>query len=367
MDARTATAEHRATLDSVVERLARRAVTRGDNTVDILLLSGGGQYGAYGAGFLRGWKARADGAPMPRFDLVTGVSTGALQAPFALIGTDTALASLSALYLGAAERIAPGIDWWFWLRRTGGLVKSDRLLKTIETEVNASMRDALRAEFRQGRQLAVGTADLDLGTGRMWDMQRVFDSTAAGLARAHRVFLSSAAIPGVFPPVVLGDGHVHTDGGVVANLLSPLSLPQYEALVRRRRASGARDVLTVRVWALLNTPTHQAPQVMDPASRRGVKQRADFLLFFAQQPQALEHLTTLERAVNSSVPGVRMQLRIATIPAELASEPAAKKLFDRGFMVRLEQLGYAKARSAQPWDSVVASPYERPSTTGSPP
>src|SRR5512132_3517775 len=81
---------YRQTIDSVVERLARRATTRGDATLDILVLSGGGQHGSYGAGFLRGWKSRSD-APMPTFDLATGVSTGALQAPFAFIGTPASL------------------------------------------------------------------------------------------------------------------------------------------------------------------------------------------------------------------------------------------------------------------------------------
>ena len=65
------TAAHRTLVDSVTTRLARRAKARGDHTLDILLLSGGGQNGAYGAGFLRGWRARPD-QPMPTFDLVTG-------------------------------------------------------------------------------------------------------------------------------------------------------------------------------------------------------------------------------------------------------------------------------------------------------
>src|SRR6187431_3750799 len=60
----------RATIDNIVERLAGRAAARSDRTVDLLLLSGGGQHGAYGIGFLRGWRSRTD-SPMPRFDLVT--------------------------------------------------------------------------------------------------------------------------------------------------------------------------------------------------------------------------------------------------------------------------------------------------------
>lgn len=92
--------------DSVVERLARRAVARGDNTLDVLLLSGGGQMGAYGAGFLRGWHSRSS-EPMPRFDLVTGVSTGALQAPFALLGTTEAMDTVAYLYRNATDQMRP--------------------------------------------------------------------------------------------------------------------------------------------------------------------------------------------------------------------------------------------------------------------
>ena len=133
--------------DSTVERLARRATARGDNTLDILLLSGGGQMGAYGAGFLRGWQSRTD-APMPRFDLVTGVSTGALQAPFAVVGTEAALDTVAYLYRNATDQIAPKVDWFFWLRHTGGVVKVDRFERAIERAVDVKMRDALLSAFR---------------------------------------------------------------------------------------------------------------------------------------------------------------------------------------------------------------------------
>ncbi|NBW48465.1 MAG: hypothetical protein EBR46_10170, partial [Betaproteobacteria bacterium] len=88
--------QDRATRDSIVERLVRRVVRRGDRTLDVLLLSGGGQNGAFGAGFLRGWRARSD-ERMPTFDLVSGISTGALQSPYALLGTPAAIDTLTAL------------------------------------------------------------------------------------------------------------------------------------------------------------------------------------------------------------------------------------------------------------------------------
>src|SRR5690349_5921917 len=115
----------RALIDAAIDRLAERAIARDDRTLDILLLSGGGQHGAYGIGFLRGWLARSSDS-MPRFDLVTGVSTGSLQAPYALIGTTDSLATAAALYREAATRFAPTPDYWSWLRRTGGIVDASR-------------------------------------------------------------------------------------------------------------------------------------------------------------------------------------------------------------------------------------------------
>ncbi len=48
-----------------------------------LILSAGGEDGAYGAGLLGGWSKTGK---RPEFSLVTGVSTGALIAPFAFLG-----------------------------------------------------------------------------------------------------------------------------------------------------------------------------------------------------------------------------------------------------------------------------------------
>lgn len=349
--------ESRATVDTIVARLARRATARGDRTLDLLLLSGGGQHGAYGAGFLRGWRSRTD-APMPAFDLVTGVSTGSLQAPFALIGTPAALDTLRALYLSAAERIAPSIDWWFLFRRTGGVVNTSKLRATLERVVDPALSTSLRREFAADRQLDIATTDMDLGIGRVWDMARELDTSAAGLARARSLFLATAAIPGIFPPVVL-DGHVHADGGIVANVLSPLELRDYEALAARLRAAGVTEPVTVRVWVVMNLFTHAPPAVIDPASRRKVNGRSNGLLFYAQQPQLLERLDATARAVNLGVPGLRMELHHTAVPAELSTAPGANKLFDAAWMRRLEQLAYDRARGPAPWDS-LPSEYERP-------
>lgn len=357
-DAAAARVVEEATTDSIVDRLARRALARGDRTVDILLLSGGGQNGAYGAGFLRGWKARPD-SPMPTFDLVTGVSTGALQAPLVFLGTDASLDTLAALYRRSAETIAPTINWFFWLRRNGGLVKTDRLRRTIAQVMDSTMQRQLQAGFRDGRQLAIATTDYDLAVGRTWDVAHELSPGSSALPRFHQLLLSSSSIPGIFPPQVI-DGRVHLDGGVTSNLLPVLSLPQVERLAAAARSLGFKEPLTVRLWVIMNLWTQAPVAVTNPASRRGINARTTLLLFWGQHPLLLQRLDELARAVNDGVDGVRMQMHYTAIPAAVANEPAAFKLFDRDFILRLEQMGYERARSASPWEPAPPSSYVRP-------
>jgi hypothetical protein len=355
-DGDTTRAAHRATIDRLLDGLARRAVARGDHTLDLLLLSGGGQHGAYGVGFLRGWRTRSDG-PMPRFDLVTGISTGALQAPFALLGSEAALNRAAALYRGAATDSGPTVDWLFWLRRTGGIVDTTRYRRTIEEIMGERMREQLRVEFDEGRQLATATTDLDLGTGRVWDLGHEL-THPDGLARVHTILLGTTAIPGVFPPVLI-DGHVHADGGIVSNVLPVLDFEGYRRLAVRMRTLGMTEPVTVRMWVVLNVWTHPRLLVIDPASRSAISGRGNSMIFVTQQPQVLTWLTDLARAVRAEVPALRMEVRYTAIPTELAGEPGSQALVDKAWMLRLEGLGYERARGATPWDEVT-SPYERP-------
>lgn len=352
-DAVTAASYERAAIDSTVERLVRRVVVRGDRTIDVLLLSGGGQHGAYGAGFLRGWRSRSTEA-MPTFDLVTGTSTGALQAPFALIGTQSSFDTLSAIYLRAAERIAPSVDWWFWLLHTGGLVNTKRYVSTIDELLRGSFGNDVRNAFANGRQLTIATSDVDLGIGHTWDLSHEYLATDAGALRTRQLLAAATAIPGIFPPVII-DGHVHSDGGVISSILPVLDLAGYRALAKRLREKGISGDVSVRVFVVMNLWTHAGVEVTDPSDRKKLSSRATMMLLFNAQPLALQRLNELATAVSSAVPGIKMEVHITAIPARFASEPGAAKLFDKQWMANLEKLGYDRARSASPWDTVVTA------------
>lgn len=360
-DAITITAQHRALRDTVIERLVRRAVKRGDRTVDVLMLSGGGQNGAFGAGFLRGWMQRPSDA-MPRFDLVTGISTGALQAPYALLGTRSAIDTITALYARAAKSFAPSLDWWFWLRPTGGLVNTKRFDRTIAQTFDGPLRTELDAAFTNDQQIVFGTTDFDLGIGRLWslgdELGRSGSASNAAAQRTQQLLKGATAIPGIFPPVMV-DGHLQADGGVIENILPLLTFDDYSRLGQRLQARGLTDV-TVRVWVIMNLWTHSVPKVMKPSSRRSISSRSTALLFYAHQPATLAALENLARAVSNQVPGIRMQMRLAVIPSDESVFPGANALFDRRFMQRLDSLGFAKAQSVAPWDTLSLNAFTRP-------
>ena len=347
----------RATRDSVIARLVRRAATRGDKTIDVLMLSGGGSAGAFGAGFLRGWRARSDNA-MPTFDLITGISTGVLQAPYALIGSAAALDTLGALYREAEARSAPSIDWLFWLRHSGGVLNTKRFDRSIANGLHDHVRDELKRAFEADRQIVVGTTDYDVASGRVWSLNDVYDTTTAGIARSTLLLKAATAIPGIFPPVML-EGHLHGDGGVFTNVLPLLSYADYQQLAHGLAQRGMTDV-TVRVYVIMNLWTRQTPMIVSPSDRGQIGSRANLMLFYTHQPQTIELLDALSRAVGSTIPGLKMEFRVALLPGEAALKPGATKLFDREFMRYLDEVGFAKAQSRSSWDA-VPSAYPFPS------
>lgn len=350
----TLRASQQTLVDTLMDSLARRAVARGDHTLDVLFLSGGGQDGAYGAGFLRGWHSRTT-EPSPRFDLVTGVSAGALQAPFALLGTTNALEESSNLFREAARQFAPTLDWWFWIRHTGGITNVARLRATVTRVMDENLQSKLNAEYDAGRRLMVATTDFDLGVGHGWALIEEMGHTPAGLPRARSILMATAAIPGIFPPVVL-DGHVHADGGVISNVYVPFALADFHRLADACRRAGVDGEVTVRVWVVLNLWAAPKVRVMDPSSRGEMHSRAGTLLFASQQPTIVSDLNDLAHAVGGMA-GLRMEVHATAIPDSVANAPGADKLFDARFMQQLEQLGYDRAQGPSPWDqSFVPGP-----------
>jgi len=191
-----------------------------DGRHDILLLSGGGSDGAFGAGVLVGW---TESGKRPKFDIVTGVSTGALMATLAFLGPARD-ADLRRLYTEVTTKQVLKSRGVLGLL-SGSFFVATPLEKMIEQTVDEAMLDQVAAEWRTGRRLYVATTDLDRGVTVTWDMGRIAASTSPYRASLYRsVLAASAAIPGVFRPSYLPGARgnavaMHVDGGVKTAVL----------------------------------------------------------------------------------------------------------------------------------------------------
>lgn len=203
---------------------------KGRPIVESLALSGGGSDGAYGAGVLAGWTERGD---RPEFEVVTGVSAGAIISPFAFLGPqyDPALKVIWTEYQQSQVVTAQFLPGLF-----GGSALTDTtpLAGLIAKYVDRPMLDAIAAQYKRGRILMVLTTNLDAQRPVAWNMGEIaLDPSPEALMLFRKVILASAAIPGAFPPVnidVVADGknyeEMHVDGGTTRELfVTPVQAP----------------------------------------------------------------------------------------------------------------------------------------------
>ena len=183
---------------------------------NVLVLSGGGMNGAYSAGVLKGWTASGT---RPQFDVVTGVSTGALIAPLAFLGSEYD-AELERLYTSMRQEnvFRPRLLW------LDSLVSSAPLEQQIAAAATPEILQKIVDVHRQGRRLYVGTTNLDTKQLVVWDMGAIASrNTEQSRTLFRKVLLASCSIPGLLPPVPIDievDGkrftELHVDGGVTA-------------------------------------------------------------------------------------------------------------------------------------------------------
>lgn len=188
-----------------------------------LVLSGGGDNGAFAAGLLSGWSQSGE---RPAFGVMTGISTGALIAPFAFVGP-SADAALKRHYteISAADVFEfGGTDM--------ALTDTWPLKERIERSVTPELLKAVAAEHARGRRLLIATTQVDAERPQLWDMGAIASLASGPESERHgkaaldlfrEIVLASSAVPGVFPPVLIEavgpDGkrfqEMHADGGAM--------------------------------------------------------------------------------------------------------------------------------------------------------
>lgn len=330
----TDTVKIRAMADTFTERMAR-----GDHH-DVLSLSGGGAGGAYGAGVMVGWTEHGD---RPEFDVVSGVSTGALIAPFAFLGPEWD-DELTAAYTDgqASNLLNPRV---LSILAAPSLFSSDGLRALVDRNVTPEMLTAIAAEYAKGRQLLVATTNLDTEETVIWDMGLLASQGPQAVELFKQVLVASASIPGVFTPQLIAglnpDGEVvlemHADGGVNTPFLA---VPEGALLWTAPEAQDGRAAIYVIVNGQLGANTG-----VTPGRLAGILARAYDSMSKATARQAL--------VANSAF---TMRNGMALVVTSIPDNANVSSLnFGQAEMTALFNVGRARAASGQAWTSVTAS------------
>lgn len=235
-------------------------------TINILTISGGGANGAYGAGVLCGW---TDTGKRPEFDIVTGVSTGALIAPAAFIGPkyDDLIKDIYTNVSDADIAKQDFIEFLFEGRPS--LLDTQPLRAVLKNAVTKKLIDEVAREHKKGRRLYIATTDLDARRLVVWDMGAIASSSALNTDEIFRsVMLASASIPVAFPPVMItveAGGklydEMHVDGSVATQILGALMISGYEEVKHKKT-----NVYVIRNGKIADTPEEVPYKVWDIAS-----------------------------------------------------------------------------------------------------
>jgi len=279
-----------------------------------LALSGGGANGAFGAGFLSGW---TETGTRPVFKLVSGVSTGALMAPFAFLGPKydpalrefyTTTTSGDIFAIGSLLRALLSGD---------SLADTGPLAAMIGRYVDAGFLKEIADTHRRGRRLYMGTVDLDSQQFVVWNMGLIATSDHPdAIALFRNVMLASASIPVAFPPVffeVEAGGRrydeMHVDGFIAASVFLNGGVFRPSLLYARAGRSPVReDIFVIHNGQLsaASTPTRRslsgiASRSLDASARAGIVSDLIRIHAFAEREKATFHWVTIDRNLN--VPG----------------------------------------------------------------
>ena len=320
-------------------QVARAGSVRALPPAHFLALSGGGDNGAFGAGLMTGWTASGT---RPEFDIVTGISAGALIAPFAFLGPayDTALRQVFT------ELAPPDLILFRGFTRAllfnDSLVDTAPLYQVIERYADAAMLAAIAREYARGRLLLIGTTNLDLQRPVVWNIGAIAASGHPDALKLFRqVLLASASIPGAFPPVLIGVENggrayqeMHVDGGAAAQVFF------YPPSLDLRVVTGPRNTPRPRtIWVVRNgrmdVEGANVERGLFSIARRSI---ATLLHFSGVGDISRIYLTAQRDAVT---------FRLSYIGSTF--DAPRREPFDQDFMRALFEYGARKARSGEAW------------------
>lgn len=330
---------------------------RGPIDVNVLLLSSGGQYGAFGVGVLNGWQAQGTGEfALPVFDIVTGVSTGAMIAPFVISGEDYSLQRISELFQEADPSFAIVRGVFFFLPWRDSIFDTRVLRERIASEVDEETLAQVASAHDADRMLLIGATDLDLGQFHIWDMGPMAKRglETGDLSRFHDALISSASIPGAFPPIEIDDV-LYADGAAALATFLGLDRELVLQVVSeyKRRNPGAASP-RLRIWMIVNSHIDAQVELAQQGWTSVALRSAAVLTRYSLRSTL--RLTQIAAELIGRDIGTPVEFRYISVPENVELPQPTHRLFDREFMVELHQLGYRLGCDPSSWRTEAIAP-----------
>ena len=335
-------------------------------TFDVLILSGGGDFGAFGAGVLKAWgDVKEPGFERPEFDMVTGVSTGALIAPFAFVGSDLSYGRILDLYTHPNPNWFRSNGLFFFLPGNESFMSSKGLRKDLEKTVDLETIRAVAEGSQDYRVLGINTTNLDVGAMHPFELSLEAERVVAAAhehdaleskgrkkkeddaasKRFYDILMASAAIPAAFPPVII-DGSLYVDGGTTSNILYGQNWRSPKAVFAQWKEKYPNDPLPkVRFWVIVNIQLGIEPQVVQP-TWVSITKASLATIIRANTSTALRHLSTQVDLLREA-DGLDVEFRWMAIPSEWV--PPNTRDFDAEVMRSLADLGLKMGGDVREW------------------
>lgn len=306
--------------------------------INYLVLSGGGAGGAFSVGALKAW---SDFGVRPQFDIVSGVSTGALIAPYAFLGSaydDT----LVDLYTSGVAKDLVDADFLPKGLLGASLLKQAPLRTMVERYLTRDILAKIAAEHRKGRRLLVLTSNLDSQRAVIWNMGAIANSGRPDALKLFQdVIIASASIPGLYPAVLIkatSEGNtfeeMHSDGGSSSQILT---IP--EGWMANSDTVDWPRGFKFNMFVIVNNAL--IPEFSTTTNNTfAVMARANSALIKAQTRSAL-----LATYVYAQKTGIRF--RVASIDTHVPYKMTDP--FNTNYMRAVYNLGYAKMASGSLW------------------
>lgn len=311
----------------------------------LLIISGGADYGAFGTGILNGW---TKSGTRPKFTTVTGISTGALIAPFAF--ADPKYDSvLKTTYTTTTTKdvLTKKPLLWTLISGSDSLMDTKPLKNLIASYVDEKLLNDIAKGFQEGRRLYVGTTNLYSRKLIVWDMTRIAASrNPKKIELFRKVLLASASIPVIMPPVkfdVIANEktytEMHVDGGATFSVfLSHLGSDVQTAKAHFQLTKPPR----VKIYVIRNNQNRFHYKVVKPR-------------LFAIGKQAVASVIASQGAADVDFIYLcallgKVDFNLANVPNEFYMD--SDELFDIKRMQKLYHIGYVKAIKGYPWQKI---------------